>query len=96
MSIEDKLWKASSKGDLSLVKNLIEEYGANIHYDDEYALQWASFNGHLEVVKYLVKKGANIHTRNDRCLMCASDNGHLEIVDYFKNLIRKEKINRIL
>ena len=28
---------------------------------DDYALRWASENGHLEVVKYLVENKANIH-----------------------------------
>ena len=28
---------------------------------NDYALRWASENGHLEVVKYLVENKANIH-----------------------------------
>ena len=46
------------------------------------ALRWASKNGHLEVVKYLVENKANIHAQNDEALRLASENGHLEVVKY--------------
>ncbi len=29
-------------------------------------LEWAAFNGHLELVQYLVRQGADIETRNSR------------------------------
>jgi len=44
--------------------------------------QWASENGHLEVVKLLVEKGADIHADNDNALRWASKNGHLEVVEF--------------
>lgn len=33
------------------------EQGADIHANGDYALRWAAKNGHLDVVKYLVKQG---------------------------------------
>jgi len=51
-------------------------------------LQWASENGYLEVVEFLVGKGANIHADNDYALRWASRNDHLEVVKFlegFKN-----------
>lgn len=43
------------------------EQGANIiiHTNDEQALRFASENGHLHVLKYLVEQGADIHMRNE-------------------------------
>ena len=45
-------------------------------------LIWASRNGHLDIVKYLVGKGANIHADDDEALRLASHYGHLEVVKY--------------
>ena len=56
--------------------------GANIHAADDCAVRWASGNGHLQVVKYLVSSGANIHARHDLAVLWASENGHLEVVKY--------------
>ena len=58
--------------------------GADIHADDEGALQWASQNGHLEVVQYLVEQGADIHAYDDYALRMASWHGHLEVVKYLQ------------
>ena len=41
------------------------EFGANIHANDDSAIQWASGHGHLEIVRYLVENGANIHANNE-------------------------------
>ena len=62
------------------------EKGANIHDDNDEAIRWASFNGHLEVVKFLINKGANIHARNDWALRYASYYDHLEVVKYLKSI----------
>jgi ankyrin repeat protein len=50
------LINASKLGDLVNVKSLIEK-GADIHANEDYALQVASEFGHLEVVKFLAEKG---------------------------------------
>jgi hypothetical protein len=54
--------------------------GIDLHLYDEYALRWASENGHLEVVKLLLENGANLHIEHDCVLRWASWNGHLEVV----------------
>ncbi len=51
---------------------------------------YASFYGHLPVVKYLIEKGANVHALNDGALRYASVNGHLEIVKYIEDIISKD------
>lgn len=34
--------------------------GADIHANDETALETSGLNGHLEIVKYLIENGADI------------------------------------
>ncbi len=63
--------------------------GANIHSQFDGALRWASYYGHIEVVKYLVElkpDGADIHAESDVALRSASSNGHLDIVKYLVEL----------
>src|SRR5208337_3640078 len=45
-------------------------------------LNWASENGYLEVVKYLIFLGADFRAKNDHAVILASSNGHLEVVKY--------------
>ena len=54
--------------------------GVDIHAEDDYALLWASTNGHLDVVRLLVEAGANIHASDDYALCQTAKNGHLEVV----------------
>jgi hypothetical protein len=68
-------------------KYLVEECHADIHVDNEYAVRWASENGHIEVVKYLVEEcGADIHVENEEAVRLASANGRLEVVKYLESL----------
>ena len=59
--------------------------GANIHFQDNWAVIRASKNGHIDVVRYLVNEGANIHAQDDYAVRWASQNGHLDIVIYLVN-----------
>ena len=43
-------------------------------------LIWASGNGHIEVVRELIRAGANVHARDDYALRYASKYGHIEVV----------------
>ena len=57
--------------------------------DGETALMWASYNGHLEVVKLLVTLGADVNAKDkngNTALMWAIYNGHSEVVAYLKSL----------
>jgi len=36
------------------------QVGADITVDDNYAIRWASKNGHLKVVKYLKENGGKL------------------------------------
>ena len=87
MSKQDFL-DAASKGDLVNVKCCVN-YGINTeskNNDGWTALHYASYNGHLEIVKYLIET-CRVDTEardNDgwTALHFASDHGHLEIVKY--------------
>jgi ankyrin repeat protein len=56
--------------------------GADITADNNCVVRYASKNGHLETVKYLVSLGADITTDNNCAVRYASENGHLEVVKY--------------
>lgn len=87
----DTFFCAASKGDLEVVKYLVEiiekdnpiAIWMDIKRDDDessYAVWEAASNGHLEVVKYLVgEKGAYIGIST---AFYAGTNGHLEVLKY--------------
>ncbi|EAY15739.1 ankyrin repeat protein, putative [Trichomonas vaginalis G3] len=78
---------ASEKGNLNLIKSLIE-CGCDKEAKDHFGytpLIHASANGHLEVVKYLIFVGANKEAKDNAGwtpLIIASILGHLEVVQY--------------
>lgn len=56
--------------------------GADFRADDNFAVRWASCNGHFEVVYYLISQGADFRADNDSALWWASSNKHFKVVDY--------------
>jgi hypothetical protein len=64
----------------TVLEGLIAD-GAYVHACGDYALRWASRNGHLAVVKLLLKHGAAVHADGDYALRWASGNGHLEVLE---------------
>jgi ankyrin repeat protein len=46
------------------------------------ALTYAAFNGHFDIVQYLVENGADIHFGNDMALQWSSEKGEIDIVRY--------------
>ena len=51
-----------------------------------YALEWASYYGHLELVKQVIKAGANPNASNGIALQMACRNGHTDVVKYLIEL----------
>jgi hypothetical protein len=87
---DNALAECAEYGKLDWVKFLIAA-GANVHFANDYALRWASYNGHLEVVKELLKAGANI--KNGTALYWAIEGRQLDII---KELIKaKVSTNKI-
>ena len=68
-------------GQIELVKQTINA-GANIHADNDVALQMACENGHLNIVIYLISIGARINAANSSPLLRAIDGKHADIVKY--------------
>lgn len=58
------------------------DLGKDVRAQNDYALRWASGNGHLDLVQFLVSKGADVRALDDYALRCASENGHLDVVQY--------------
>jgi len=83
----DDIFRASSKGDLADVKELVEA-GANINVKDGNgwtALMFATDKKHLDIVKYLVEKGADINVKDkfsSSALTYAILRNSLDIVKY--------------
>ena len=42
-----------------------DSFGPNVHADDDFALRFASANGHLAIVEIILAAGANVHANND-------------------------------
>jgi ankyrin repeat protein len=75
ISIPPTFFGACRIGDLKAVKKYIEE-GIDVTSEDDKAIILASKNGHLEVVRLLIKNGADCNY----AILLASENGHVEIV----------------
>jgi len=84
MNLNNQLTQALKDGDLENVKKFVQK-GTDVN--KESVLYWASYNGHLEVIKYLVENCAvDVCTKHFGCphpFTNASSNGHFDIVKYF-------------
>ena len=93
VEVDSKVVDYVEKGDLEKLKSFIKK-NPDIDLNKEYGgwtlLMYASSNGHLEVVKFLVSeniksvKYSNL-SYNHTALMTASENGHLEVVKFLLN-----------
>lgn len=61
--------------------NWMVEQGIDITASDNYAIRWASENGHLAVVELLLKHGADCTASDNYAIRWASYNGHLAVVE---------------
>ena len=80
--LNKQLIHAATNGQLEIIKYLVEK-GADIHFNNDYALRLASSYGKLDVIKYLVEQGADIYRNNNSTLRRASQSNQLEIIQYF-------------
>jgi hypothetical protein len=79
---DQQLLKGSANDIVWLVKQALDN-GADVHTQNDAALQWACMNGHIEVVKILLDAGAHV-TRNGYAMQLAKISGHNEIVKLLK------------
>ena len=87
-TLDEMLGTMALEGSIQGIRYLTDR-GANIHGNNEYAVQIAAKMGHLEVIKYLVNNGADISTYADRMLKSARNYGHSEVVEYIESVINK-------
>lgn len=88
-----RLHKAAASGQLDLVRQLFYEYEAmevdTVDNTGSTALIYAAWEGHLDIVKYLVEEqGANIKIINDKggnAIKYAGLANHQDIVDYLSH-----------
>jgi len=67
-------------GDLEKVKECLESKKININLNNDEPLILASENGHLEIVKLLLKNGAKMNSRDYKALFSACDNCHYDVI----------------
>jgi ankyrin repeat protein len=75
--MEDSAFIACEEGDLESVEVFLRN-GRSVNE----LFQFASKNGHIEAVKFLVEKGADIHLENGYAIRWASLQGHVEVVKF--------------
>ncbi|MCD5414404.1 MAG: ankyrin repeat domain-containing protein, partial [Clostridiales bacterium] len=77
-TFKDINYSKDSSTVLEEVKELVA-LGINSSSDDNYAIKWASYCGHLKAVQFLANAGADIRASDDFALRFASSNGHLSV-----------------
>ena len=76
---ESKYWLSVKLTCKKFLQASIKAFDPSIH--DNYAIQWASKNGYLEVVQELLKDNrVDPSANNNYAIQWASNNGHLEVV----------------
>ena len=73
---------AVKERNLDMVKFLVSQ-GANIHANNDEALYYASGNGDLEILKYLLASKVNPSACKE-ALLYAEENGQMEAFHYIK------------
>ena len=78
---------AAFKGNLSYVKLLVDA-GADVNLYGWPPLAYAAYNGHAQIVDYLLKRGARIDATTENgssALFFAARFGHIEVVELLLN-----------
>jgi len=80
---DDAFICAAWRGNLSIVKYLLENGFTAINENISESILFAAESNHLEVVKYLYENGF----RHEKAIMEARINSHQEIVDYLTSVL---------
>ncbi len=76
--MKQKLIEAAQNGNLAEIKRF-HQSGIDITFDDNILLTYASYNGYLNIVQYLIENGA---TEYNEALLYAASRGYLEMLEY--------------
>lgn len=79
-TLDQALIYAAAKGHLDTVEYLINQ-GANIHYHDDKSIRQAANNGHLNIVKHILKR-CNHKINIDAVAHKAMKNAHIHVIKY--------------
>ena len=67
------------------IKQMMEEDGWYEEYNDESALIWASYYGHINIVEWLLDEKVDLHQSvYDMALNLALENGYMDIAELLK------------
>ncbi len=84
-STENALMMLSFKGNLELVKLMVDKYDAEVEKEGWSPIHYAATNGHLPIIQYLVSKEAYVDAgspNNTTALMLAARYGHIKVVKF--------------
>src|SRR6185436_2766810 len=89
-NVSEYIWFTKKDGTIkqaTLYNNIIGikylvKLGADIHEDNDIALQWSAANGYIDIVKYLIEHGADIAANYNYALRWSVKFGHIEVVKY--------------
>jgi len=72
----------------------LENQNLDIHYEEDEAFRLACFNGHLDIVKWLLtlEDKPNINAKNDEAFIQSCANGQLDIIKWLLTLEDKPNI----
>src|SRR3989304_3981375 len=90
MDIQQQFFEACKIGDFDKVKSLLVNENVNPAYNNNYAIQMASYKGHYNIVKLLLEdKRVNPADWNNNSIIWASFSNHYNII---KLLLRNNRV----
>jgi len=91
MSNDDLFKKHLKHNKIAIIKNMINKDMVDPSADENFAIRYASDNGHHEVVEFLLQdERVDPSAENNYAIRRASENGHLEIV---KLLLQDKRVD---
>ncbi|TNE27826.1 MAG: ankyrin repeat domain-containing protein [Alphaproteobacteria bacterium] len=78
-TVNTHLYEAAKIGSIALMQDALDN-GADIHDQDDCALQWSCHEGQYDATQFLLEQGADLHADGDKPLKWAAEKGHQRIV----------------